>query len=171
MIHSVCRETVCTVSCYTVSAERLYVLCHVIQCLQRNCMCCVLLYSVCRQTICTVSCNTVSADRQYVLCHVIQCLQGDCMCCVMLYSVCRETICAVSWYTVSAERLYVLCHVTQCLQTDRTTPYQYLYEHLYQCHIVTSVYMWNKFYIVMCSAWFALATSKIHGLWINYILF
>ena len=68
---------------YTVPADRLYVLCHVIQCLQTDCMYCVMLHSVCRQTVCTVSCYTVSAT--------------DCMYCVMLHSVC--------------DRLHVLCHV------------------------------------------------------------
>jgi len=108
MLYSVYRQTVRTVSCYAVSADRLYVLCHVIQCLQTDCTYCVMLYSVCRQTVCTVSC------------YVIQCLQTDCTYCVMLCSVCRQTVCTVSCYAVSADRLYVLCHVMQCLQTDCT---------------------------------------------------
>ena len=130
----VCRQIVCTVSCYTVSADRLYVLCHVIQCLQADCMYCVMLHSV-------------SAGRLYALCHVIQCLQADCMHCVMLYSVCRQTVCTVSCYIVSADRLYVLCHVIQCRQTDCTSTYLYSY----QGQAVTSLYMQKKFYIMSCS--------------------
>ena len=80
MLYSVYRQTVRTVSCYAVSADRLYVLCHVIQCLQTDCTYCVMLYSVCRQTVCTVSC------------YVIQCLRKDSTYCVMLYSVCRQTV-------------------------------------------------------------------------------
>jgi hypothetical protein len=122
MLHSVCRlyvlchvilclQTDCMYCVMLHSVCRLYVLCHVILYLQTDCMYCVMLHSVCRQTVCTVSCYTVYADRLYALCHVILCLQTDCMYCVMLYCVCRQTVCTVSCYTVSADRLNVLCHV------------------------------------------------------------